>query len=38
MTIEDLMDISGMGRFETMRNLLRLRELGLVDFERSRRA
>jgi hypothetical protein len=38
MTIEDLLDISGMGRFETMRNLLRLRELGLVDFERSRRA
>ncbi|MFH2008658.1 MAG: hypothetical protein ABI333_18875 [bacterium] len=35
MTVEDLIDISGMTRFETARILVRLKELGLLELEPS---
>jgi len=37
LSLEDLLDISGMSHFETARLLLRLRELGLLRFEPDRR-
>jgi hypothetical protein len=36
LSVEDLLDISGMSRFETARLLLRLRELSLLSFEPGR--
>lgn len=35
MSIEDILDVSGMSRFETARLLTRLRDLGLLEFEPS---
>jgi len=36
MTLQDIIDISGMTQFESARLLLRLREIGLLDFEPPR--